>query len=130
MNKGKPENELKKGSNSIANGVYNIRDGIVYLFGYFRDWLQNHPILKWVVLTPLSAGFGSLVIRLLNSTYVYFFGENVAISRDVEVEVFPAPIGFTLWLLLTITILITVTSYIKFVSLRQRIDELEKQIQE
>ncbi|MDR5672468.1 hypothetical protein RH858_04800, partial [Halalkaliarchaeum sp. AArc-GB] len=121
---------IKKGSDNLIEAFTRLREGVHYLSRSLSIWFDRHPVLKWIILAPASAIIGGLGIRLLTGVYVYFFGATVPISRDVKVEVFPAPIGFTLWVLLFAFVLFVLLAYFRFVTLRQRLDELEKQTQE
>lgn len=121
--------DLRKGSDNILKGVGRLRVGFSHFSRSLSIWFNNHPGLKWIILAPVSAIVGNIGIRLLTGVYIYFFGATVPISRDVEVEVFPAPIGFTLWILLWGFILFALLTYFRFVTLRQRIEDLEQQIQ-
>lgn len=119
---------VKNGSDNILEGYNQLREGLHHLLRSLSIWVEGHPVLKWIILTPASAIIGKFGIQILTQGYVYFFGSTVPISRDVKVEVFPAPIGFTLWILLSAFVLLALLVYFRFVTLRQRIDELETQI--
>lgn len=73
----------------------------------------------------ISTAISPVLLQILTRVQTYLFGAVVAVSRDISVEIFPAPVGFTLWILSIGFIALGLQSYIKFVSLRQRIEELE-----
>ena len=129
MSDGDLSESVKTGSNNLVEGVGLVKHGVHHLLRSLTMWLDRHRILKWVILTPVSALIGNFSIRALTQGYIYFFGATVPINRDVKVSVFPAPIGFTLWILSTGFVLFGILSYIRFVTLRQQVDDLEKQIQ-
>lgn len=120
---------VKEGSNNIIEGLSRLKEGIHHFSRSLSIWFSSHRLLKYLILAPVSAVIGSFGIQMLTQIYAYFFSVTVPISRDIEVSVFPAPIGFTLWVLLTGFILAAILVSIRFVKLRQRIDELEEQIQ-
>jgi len=121
---------VKKGSDDLIEASRRIGSGIRYIFQSVSIWFDHHPKLNWIILAPLSAGIGRVAIEIISWFHIYFFGAIVPIQRDIAVAVFPAPIGFTLGVLSVFFILYVLVSYFKFIALRQRIDELETQIED
>jgi len=120
---------VKKGSDNIVEGLSRLRDGLTQYYHSLSTSLENHPIIKFIVFAPVSAGIASLGLQAVNWISVYFFGATGIVSRDLRVQTFPAPIGFTLWVLLTLFVLFVILVYLRLVTLRQRIDSLEEQVQ-
>lgn len=121
---------VKKGSNNLIEASRRFINGIYYISCSVSIWFDHHPKLKWVILAPLSAGIGRIGIEIISWFHIYFFGAIVPMERDVTVAVFPAPIGLTLWVLSVFFILYVLASYFRFVTLRQRLDKLETQIED
>ena len=120
---------IEEGSNNIIEGISRLREGLQHYSRSLSIWFEAHPLLKFVIGAPVSAIVGTIGLQILTWGYAYFFGATVPVSRDLKVEVFPAPVGFTLWVLLTCFVLFALLSYFRFVILRQRINQLENQIQ-
>jgi hypothetical protein len=121
---------VEAGSNNIVEGVNQLKQGLQYLSRSLGIWLNRHPFLKWLIVPTVSALIGGFTLRILARGHEFFFGAVAPISRDVKVTVFPAPVGFTLWILSTAFILFAILGYFRFVILRQQIEDLESQIQD
>ena len=126
MSDGDSMDNLKQGSDDIVNGFQQLTGGTKQVTLSIASWFDAHPILKWVIITPISALIGNFAIRLLSASHAYFYGATVPINRDVKLEAFPLPVGFSLWLLTFAFVLLTISMYFRTVTLRQRIEELEK----
>lgn len=116
---------VKKGSNSVIEGFYHLKQGVDHYVRSLSIWFEQHPWIKNGIMIVVSVIVGPVLLRILNQIQVYLFGAVVPIGRDISVEIFPVPIGFTLWILSVSFILITLQAYFRFVSLRQRVEELE-----
>ena len=78
---------VERGSNNMIEGVSKLRAGGHHFFRSLSIWFERHPILKWILIAPLSAVVGNYGIQILTWIYAYFFGATVSISRDAMVEV-------------------------------------------
>jgi predicted lysophospholipase L1 biosynthesis ABC-type transport system permease subunit len=121
---------VEKSSDNLIEASRRFRSGLHYMSRSLSIWFDDHSKLKWIILTLLSSIIGRVAIEMISWFHIYFFGAIVPIQRDVTVSVFPAPIGFTLWVLSVLFILYVLASYFRFVALRQRLDELETQIED
>lgn len=119
---------LKKGSNSVLEGLNHLKEGLNHYRNSLAIWFEQHWLIKNGILFLVSAMVGPILVQLINRIQIYFFGAVVPISRDVQVEIFPVPIGFTLWIFSIAFVLLSLQAYFRFVSLRQRIEELENNI--
>jgi hypothetical protein len=117
--------EIEQASDDILEGFQKLSDGVSGLVVFLVDWTKRHPVLKWLVLAPVSTVIGGFILFILEKFYSYFFGQNVPIGNDIEVETFPLPIGLTLWLLTTVIILQLLVISLKFVSIRKNIESIE-----
>lgn len=117
---------IKKGSDNIVEGVNTLATGLNQVIGWLASWFNDHPLLKFIILAPLSGVIGHFGVRILSIAHIYFFGRIVPVGRDVKVQVFPAPVGFTLWILSTALILFVLLVYFRFVTLCRRIEDLER----
>lgn len=120
---------VEKGSDNLIEAFRRFRYGLYHISRSVTIWFDHHPLLKWVILALLSTGTGIVAVEIISKLHSYFFGAIVPIQRDATVSVFPAPIGFTLWLFSVLFILYVLASYFRFVALRQRIDELEERVE-
>jgi hypothetical protein len=121
-----PSESIKKGSNSVIAGFYHLKEGLNHYVSSLGSWFEQHPWIKNGIMLVVSATVGPVLLRVLTQIQIYLFGAVVPISRDVRVEIFPAPIGFTLWIFSIGFILLSLQAYFRFVSFRQRIEALEK----
>jgi len=119
---------FEKGSNSVVEGLYHLKEGLNHYESSLNIWFEQHPWIKNGILLVVSAIVGPVLVQILTRIQIYLFGAVVPISRDVRVETFPAPIGFTLWILSIGFVLLSLQAYFRFVSMRQRIEEIEKNL--
>lgn len=119
---------FKRGSDNIYGGTRQLTKGLAQTSLWIGNWLNGHPILKFAVLAPVSTILGAVVIGILTSAHTYFFGAVGVISRDLKVQVFPAPVGFSLWILSITFAFFALLAYFRFVTLRQRITDLERMV--
>ena len=119
---------LRQGSDNIVEGVRNLKDGIQQYTHSLSIWFGQHPLIKNAIILLISVVVSPILAQMLTQVHLYLFGAIVPISRDVKVEAFPAPIGFTLWVLSFVFILFILQAYFKFISLRQRIENIESKI--
>ena len=119
---------VKKGSNSVIVGFCHLKEGLNHYVSSLSIWFEQHPWIKNGIMIGVSAIVGPILLRILTQIQIFLFGAVVPISRDVRVEIFPAPVGFTLWILSIGFVLLSLQAYFRFVSLRQRIEELERNV--
>ena len=119
-------NSLRQGSDDVIDGFRQLASGSKQISASIASWFDAHPILKWVIITPVSAFVGNLAIQLISAVHAYFYRATVPISRDIKLEVFPLPVGFSLWILTVAFVLLSISVYFRIVTLRQRIEDLEK----
>jgi len=119
---------IKEGSNSVIEGFNHLKEGLNHYRDSLSIWFEQHWLIKNGILLLISAMVGPILVQLINRIQIYFFGAVVPINRDIQVEIFPVPIGFTLWIFSIVFILLSLRAYFRFISLRQRIEEIEKNI--
>ena len=76
-------NSLKQGSDDVINGFRQLASGSKQISISVASWFDSHPILKWIIITPVSAFVGNLAIQLISAVHAYFYQATVPISRDV-----------------------------------------------
>ena len=119
---------VKKGSDSVREGFYHLKEGLNHYVSSLGVWFEQHPWIKNGILLVISAIVGPVFVQILSQMQIYLFGAIVPISRDVRVEIFPAPIGVTLWILSISFVLLSLQAYFRFISFRNRIEELENHL--
>lgn len=130
MSKGDISQNLQKAGDDFVEGARRFRDSLAYLTESISLFLDNHRLLKAAILLPVSAALGGAALHGIARVHLFLFGAIVPVSRDIEVTVFPAPIGTTLWILTVSIILLTLYLIIRLVTLRQRIEDLEDKVTE
>ena len=125
-----PSENVKKGSDNIIQSLNLLKQGLQHYILSIKASAKQHPIIASFILAPITTVAGGAIIKGLNSIYTYFFGATVAVSRDIAVKVFPAPVGFTLWILLTGFLLHSLLSYFRLKELDQKIKQIEQEVGE
>ena len=105
-----------------------MKEGLNHYVSSLGVWFEQHPWIKNGILLVISAIVGPVFVQILSQMQIYLFGAIVPISRDVRVEIFPAPIGVTLWILSISFVLLSLQAYFRFISFRNRIEELENHL--
>lgn len=116
---------LRKGSDELTEGLAKTTSGISRIILSLWDRLEGHPVLKTIIVASGSAVIGKTVWSVLGAAHTFFFGETAVISRDVSVQTFPAPLGFSVLVISVALVAVIIAGYLRFVSLRQRIEQLE-----
>lgn len=121
-----PSEHLKRGSNQVSGGLLQLSSGIENIFKSIWTWFGDNPALKWLVLLPIGTALGNYLVEKALNLYVYYFGQNVVASTDIQVQTFPLPLGLSVRILFISWFLSITIIFIKFVELRKRVEQLEK----
>lgn len=116
---------MKKASDSLREGVSGILTASIYAVRGFWERLDNHPILRWVVLATAGAIVSKAIFNAVGFLSTFFYGSTVPISNDIMLQTLPLPVGLSIYLLFTLWLLTTVSAYLRLAELRERIDDLE-----
>ena len=119
------EDSLREGSEDILQGVTHLSKGVRQVSRSISGWFDRHPYLKYLLLTTVSIAITPLILQVGAFLEGLIFSRTLPISRDVSVEVFPIPIGFSLWLVSGAFVFLFLFTYFRLVGLQMRVEELE-----
>lgn len=124
-----PSKDLKEGSDRLVDGVEEIGAAMGHFSRSISVWFNQHPVIRFVVLAPVSAVVGWALIQVVEFVQNLFYGRTAPIGRDIQLGTFPIPVGLSLWLLTILMVFVIFVGYFRFVSMRQKIERMEEKLE-
>lgn len=122
-----PSETLRTGSDNVVGGVSKLGTGVQQVGLSAWQWLDRHPIIKWVVSVAVGLVVSQAMLQAAGWLYAYFFGRMVPIGGDVSVTTTPLPLGLSVNVLFFLWVSTVWVATVRIVRLRQRVEQLEEE---
>jgi hypothetical protein len=88
--------------------------------------LEDRPILRAIVVGLVSTALTSAIVTVAGLVYSFFFTRSVTIQGTIDIETFPLPVGFTLWILTILWVGTALWATIRIAELREEIEAVQQ----
>lgn len=126
---GEKSNHLATGSGRFVDGISNIIEGMSHIKLFLKDWRADHPYIRFILDLVVGGVILSGLGRIAKIAYEFFFGRVIVAGNDVGTATTPLPLGLSVNILFILWLVTAYIGFIRIVRLRQRVVELEDQVE-